>query len=136
MADSIVINKADGDNIQKAKLAQLEFNRALQLFPAKKSGWIPTTATCSAITHEGISNVWETVLKYIEKTKFNNYFIEKRKEQNQYWMLETINEQLKSDFYNQHEIQKLLTENKKAVQNDEISPFAAAEKLLNTYRKL
>jgi LAO/AO transport system kinase len=51
-------------------------------------------------------------------------------------MLETINEQLKSDFYNQHEIQKLLTENKKAVQNDEISPFAAAEKLLNTYRKL
>jgi LAO/AO transport system kinase len=135
MADFIVINKADGDNIQKAKLAQLEFNRALHLFPPKKSGWIPTTATCNAITHEGISNVWETIQKYIEKTKFNNYFIEKRKEQNQYWMLETINEQLKYDFYNQPEIQKLLTENKKAVQNDEISPFAAAEKLLNRYRK-
>lgn len=135
MADFIVINKADGDNIQKAKLAQLEFNRALDLFPAKKSGWTPTTATCSAITHEGIPNVWKTIEKYIEKTKFNNYFIEKRKEQNQYWMLETINEQLKSDFYNQPEIQKALESTKKAVQNDEISPFAAAQKLLNAYKK-
>jgi LAO/AO transport system kinase len=135
LADSIVINKTDGDNVQKAKLAQLEFNRALHLFPAKKSGWIPTTATCSAITHDGISKVWETIQKYIEKTKSNNYFIEKRKEQNHYWMLEAINEQLKSDFYNQAEIQKLLEINKKAVQNDEISPFEAAQKLLAIYRK-
>jgi LAO/AO transport system kinase len=135
MADLIVINKADGDNVQKAKLAQLEFNRALHLFPAKKSGWTPTTATCSAITHDGISKVWETIQKYIEKTKSNFYFVEKRKEQNQYWMLETINEQLKSDFYNQAEIQKLLEENKKAVQNNEISPFEAAQKLLDIYRK-
>jgi LAO/AO transport system kinase len=50
-------------------------------------------------------------------------------------MLEAINEQLKSDFYNQAEIQKLLEINKKAVQNDEISPFEAAQKLLAIYRK-
>ena len=50
MADAIVINKADGDNIKRANLAKLEFNRALHLFPAKKSGWIPTTTACSAIT--------------------------------------------------------------------------------------
>lgn len=50
-------------------------------------------------------------------------------------MLETINEQLKSDFYNQLEIQKLVEENKKAVQKDEISPFAAAQKILNFYRE-
>jgi LAO/AO transport system kinase len=36
MADAIVINKADGDNIKRANLAKLEFNRALHLFPAKK----------------------------------------------------------------------------------------------------
>ncbi len=64
-----------------------------------------------------------------------NYFFEKRKEQNHYWMLETINEQLKTNFYNHPEIQKLLEENKKAVQNDEISPFSAAQKLLEKYFK-
>jgi LAO/AO transport system kinase len=61
MADAIVINKADGDNIKKANLAKAEFNRALHLFPAKKSGWTPTTTTCSSITHEGIPGVWETI---------------------------------------------------------------------------
>ena len=135
MADAIVINKADGDNIKKANLAKAEFNRALHLFPAKKSGWTPTTSTCSAITHEGISEVWETILKFIELTKANNYFIEKRKEQNQYWMLETINEQLKTNFYNHPEIQNLMHSTKKAVQNDEISPFAAAQLLLEKYFK-
>ena len=135
MADAIVINKADGDNVRKSNLAKAEFGRALHLFPAKKSGWIPTASTCSAITHDGISEVWETILKFLELTKTNNYFFEKRKEQNQYWMLETINEQLKTNFFNHPEIQKLLEENKKAVQNDEISPFAAAMILLDTYFK-
>jgi LAO/AO transport system kinase len=135
MADAIVINKADGDNIKKANLAKVEFNRALHLFPAKKSGWTPTTSTCSAITHDGISEVWETILKFIALTKGNDYFFEKRKEQNQYWMLETINEQLKTNFYNHPEIQKLLEDHKKAVQNDELSPFAAAQLLLEKYFK-
>ena len=133
MADAIVINKADGDNIKKANLAKVEFNRALHLFPAKKSGWTPTTSTCSAITHDGIHEVWEMILKYIELTKGNYYFFEKRTAQNQYWMLETINEQLKTNFYNHPEIQKLLEANKKAVQNNEISPFAAAQLVLEKY---
>ena len=135
MADAIVINKADGDNINKANLAKTEFNRALHLFPAKKSGWIPTVATCSAITREGIESVWETISNYFELVKTNHYFEEKRKEQNQYWMMETINEQLKNNFYNHPDMIKLLEENKKAVANNEISPFAAAQILLLKYFK-
>ena len=135
MADAIVINKADGDNIKKAQFAKMEFNRALHLFPAKKSEWIPTTSTCSAITHEGIPEVWKTIEQFLELTKGNNSLFEKRKEQNQYWMLETIDEQLKLNFYNHPEIQKILDSTKKSVQNDEISPFAAASLLLKMYFK-
>jgi LAO/AO transport system kinase len=135
MADAIVINKADGDNIKKANLAKVEFNRALHLLPTKKSGWTPTTATCSAITQNGIPEVWKTIENFLELTKGNNYFFEKRKEQNQYWMLETINEHLKTNFYNHTLIQKLLESTKKAVQNNEISPFAAAQLLLEKYFK-
>ncbi len=133
MADAIVINKADGDNIGKANIAKTEFNRALHLFPAKKSGWTPTTSTCSAVTQDGIPEIWETILNFLELTKTNCYFFEKRKEQNRYWMLETINEQLTSNFYNHPEIQKLLKKHKKAVQNDTMSPFTAAQILLDTY---
>ncbi len=136
MADAIVINKADGDNIRKSQLAKTEFGRALHLFPAKKSGWTAIASTCSAITNDGIENVWKTILEFLKLTQSNNYFYEKRKEQNQYWMLETINEQLKSRFYNDESIISLLETNKIAVQKELVSPFAAAQQLLESYYKL
>ena len=135
MADLIVINKADGDNITKAKLAKTEFNRALHLFPMKNSGWSPRVTTCSSIQKQGIDNVWETIEEYFSLTKENGYFNTKRANQNQYWLLETINDQLKNHFYNNPEINNLLELNKKAVQNNEISPFAAAQLLLEKYFK-
>jgi LAO/AO transport system kinase len=135
MADAIIINKADGDNLKKANLAKTEFNRALHLFPAKKSGWIPKVSTCSSITHEGIPEVWEMMVQFLEITQRNNYFHENRAAQNQYWMLETINEQVKSNFYNNTKIQTALNEIKKVVSTGEISPFAAAQLLLEKYFK-
>lgn len=135
MADVVAINKADGDNIRKAKLAKTEFGRALHLFPAKKSGWTPKVLTCSAITKDGIDTVWETISEFLQLTKSNGHFDEKREEQNQYWMLETINEQLKNHFYNDKNIIAALEEKKKAVQNHELSPFAAARMLLEKYFK-
>ena len=135
MADLIVINKADGDNVKRARLAKTEYNRALHLFPMKNSGWSPKVTTCSALHNEGIAEVWQTITEYFELTQENHYFEQKRKEQNQYWLIETINEQLKQNFYNHPEIQKLLEEHKKAVQNNEISPFAAAQLLLNVYKR-
>ena len=133
MADTIVINKADGDNVAKAKLAKTEFNRALHLFPAKSSGWIPKVTTCSAFEKTGIDGIWEIISEYFELVKANHYFEEKRQSQNQFWMMETINEQLKNHFYNHPDIIQLLEENKKAVQNNEVSPFAAAMNLLEKY---
>ncbi len=133
MADLIVINKADGDNIKKAKLAKTEFNRALHLFPARESGWQPAVTICSSITHDGIAEIWQTISQYLKNTKTNGYFSIKRNEQNRYWLTETINEQLKSNFYNSKDIAGLLDAFKQAVQNNEISPFAAAKLLLDNY---
>jgi LAO/AO transport system kinase len=135
MTDLMVINKADGENSNKAKLAQTEFNRALHLFPAKNSGWLPKVTTCSALHQTGIEAIWKIMEDYFILTKGNGYFELKRAGQNQYWLLETINEQLKSNFYNNPEVMRLLDENKKAIENNEISPFAAAQILLKQYFK-
>ena len=135
MADAIVINKADGDNINKSKLAKTEFNRALHLFPAKNSGWIPTVSTCSAFEKTGIDEVWQTISNYFELTKANHFFDDKRKEQNQYWMLETINEQLKTKFFTHPNIESALEKTKKAVSENQISPFEAANYLLKLFYK-
>lgn len=135
MADAIVINKADGDNINKARLAKTEFNRALHLFPAKNSGWIPTVSTCSAYEKTGIDAVWKTISSYFELVKSNDYFESKRKEQSLYWMIETINDQLKNNFYNHPDIAQLIANSETAVLSNTLSPFAAAQKLLNHYFK-
>jgi len=135
MADAVVINKADGDNIQKAKMAKVEFNRALHLFPMKSSGWSPKVTTCSAVTTDGIADVYDLITEYITLTTTSGYFDEKREEQNQYWMLETINEQLKTSFYNHPEIIKQLDLVKQQVFNHEISPFTGAQFLLDIFKK-
>ena len=74
-------------------------------------------------------------MSYIATTQANQYFFEKRAAQNQYWMLETINEYLKNHFYNHPEIVPLLEKNKEAVAQNALSPFAAAQDILDTYFK-
>ena len=133
MADAIVINKADGDNIKKANMAKVEFNRALHLFPPKNSGWTPKATTCSAITNVGIPEIWQQVANYIKITNDNNYFSAHRKAQNHFWMLETIDAQLKNHFYGNLEIQEMLQQSGLKVQNNEISPFEGAKVLLDRY---
>ena len=99
MADGIVINKADGDNLERAKLAAAQFRNALHLFPAPESGWTPQVLTYSGFYNIGVQEVWDMVYKYIDFVKDNGYFEYRRNEQSKYWMYETINEQLRDSFY-------------------------------------
>jgi len=136
MADAIVINKADGANTKQAEFAKTEFSRALHLYPLKKSTWQPKVTTCSAIDGTGIDSVWKIIETYIELTKSTSYFEEQRNEQNKFWVLETINEQLKNNFYNHSEIKKILPKVLQQVQAHKLSPFEAAKKVLTIYTKL
>ncbi len=130
MADSIVINKADGNNITAAQLAKTEFNRALHLYPDKGNDWTPKTLTCSALHNEGVSEIWELIQKYNSITKENGYFQQKRNDQNRYWLLQTIESTLKSDFYNHQKIKEELKKQLILISENKTSPFEAANYLL------
>ncbi|MEZ4778607.1 MAG: methylmalonyl Co-A mutase-associated GTPase MeaB [Flavobacteriaceae bacterium] len=130
MADAIVINKADDENIKAAKLAKMEFNRALHLYPEKESGWTPKTVTCSALNNEGIQEIWELIEAYTKTVKENGYFEEKRTQQNTFWLLQTIESTLKSNFYQQPNIQQELKKQLALLQAHKTTPFEAAEVLL------
>ena len=130
MADSIVINKADGNNITAAQLAKTEFNRALHLYPDKGNDWTPKTLTCSALHNEGVSEIWELIQKYNSITKENGYFQQKRNDQNRYWLLQTIESTLKSDFYNHQKIKEELKKQLILISENKTTPFEAANYLL------
>ncbi|NNC50055.1 MAG: methylmalonyl Co-A mutase-associated GTPase MeaB [Flaviramulus sp.] len=131
MADSIAINKADGDNLKKAKIAKVEFNRALHLYPEKSSKWQPKVTICSALHNEGIDEIWDIILNYVEITKKNKYFNQKRNEQNKFWLIQTIENQLKSEFFNSPKIKKELIKQLKLIETNKTTPFTAADYLLS-----
>lgn len=131
MADAIVINKADGDNEKNAKIAKVEFNRALHLYPIKESKWQPKVLTASALHNSGISKIDKMIIDYISLTKENNYFNHKRNEQNKYWLLSTIEQQLKVNFYQNPKIKIALQEEITNLEKGKTTPFTAAKKLLN-----
>lgn len=133
MADGIVINKADGDNIQRAQLAQAQFRSALHLFPPTTSGWMPEVLTYSGYYELGIEEVWAMIDRYFEYVESNGYFERKRSEQARYWMYETINEQLRAHFYNNPEVEKMLAEREVRVLNNTQSSFIAARDILDYY---
>ncbi len=133
MADAVVINKADGDNIKKAKLAKTEFGRALHLFPPKDSGWTPPVSVCSSITKDGIPEIWNIIQDYIINTTANGYFDHHRSDQNQFWLTETLNEAIKSRFYSNPKLINELDEMKDAIREKELSPLAAARRIIDRF---
>ncbi|MGB0788144.1 MAG: methylmalonyl Co-A mutase-associated GTPase MeaB [Marinirhabdus sp.] len=135
MADTVVINKADGENIRAAKLARAAFNRALHLYPPKESGWVPKTLTCSALANEGIDTVWQIILEYVQQTKQNGHFAQKRNEQKKYWLQQTIEGLLKLGFFEHPQVKQQLEKMTQEVTENKITPFLAAEKLFGAFLK-
>lgn len=133
MADAILINKADGDNLDNAKRARSTYKNALHLFPASESGWIPEVATCSALNDEGMDKAWEIIFKYVRQTKGNNFFAKNRQNQAVFWMHESIETELKKSFYQKEEIIEKIKGFEKAIKNNETSSLNAAAQLLELY---
>lgn len=131
MADAIAINKADGENLKNTKLAKVEFNRALHLYPEKSSNWQPKVTLCSALNNEGVDAIWSIILEYIATTKKNGYFNKKRTEQNKFWLMQTIEDQLKSQFFNRTQIKKELANQIQLIEANKTTPFVAADYLLS-----
>lgn len=133
MADGIVINKADGDNLERAKLAAAQFRNALHLFPTPESGWTPQVLTYSGFYNLGVKEIWDMVHDYIAFVKKNGYFDYRRNEQSKYWMYETINEQLRDSFYHNPLIESMLAGKETQVLQGRLSSFVAAKDLLDAY---
>ena len=135
MADTMVITKADGENVRKAELARTQFQGALRLFPLPESGWRPKVYTCSAVAGTGLEEVWKGVEEFLGHIHANGYFQHNRNRQNKYWMYETINEALRGSFYRDPAVEARIGEYEKRVLEDRISSFVAAKELLELYFK-
>lgn len=135
MADLVVINKADDDRITLARQARQYYHNALHLFPPKSSGWTPNAILCSSLQNTGIPAIWTQVEKYFSLTRDNGFLDANREQQAKNWFYDSIMEALKSRFLAHESIGSALPALEKAVAENRISPFAAAEELIRRYRE-
>jgi len=134
MADMVVINKADGDNIRMSEMAKLQYQNALHIFPLAESGWSPVVSTASAIKDLGIDNVWDEVIKYKTLVDENGYFLKNRNHQQIQWMYNNINEELKQMFYGSENISNQLSGLEKDIVSSKISPVEASQKIIDEFK--
>lgn len=133
MADLLVINKADGDNLNQAKRASGEYKRALQLFPPNNNEWIPRVTTASALEHKGMEDIWEVATEFENHQKTKGYFNETRKEQALKWFEESIGELLMESFRESETLRSRLAEAKIKVKKQQIEPHTAAKQLIRFF---
>jgi LAO/AO transport system kinase len=133
MANMIVINKADGTNVEKAMLSKAQYQSAMHLFPPAASGWNPKALTASSRDKTGMEEIWAAINEYVSLTGINGFFHSNRQEQTKFWMYETINEALQNNFYSNPQIRNILEDYENKVVTDRISSFIAAKELLNKY---
>lgn len=130
MADALIITKADGANIDKAKMARTEYARALHFFPPHASGWIPPVSIASSYENSGIKEIAETIDKYVRHQTSNGFFDKKRKDQNLWSFQRLLNEQLKNIFMAKPGFKDNMQHLEKMVFENTLSPYSAIRKLI------
>ncbi len=133
MSDAIIINKADGDNLQKAKLSCVQYANALHLFPLPESGWTPVADICSSTEGAGIEQVWNYIQQYISLTTENQFFLLKRNQQEWFRLQEQIEGKIKQLFYEDDGIKAELQQAKTSLVNNEKSAYQLADEMISRW---
>ena len=133
MADGLLINKADGDNLKAAQLAMREYRNALHLFPKAKSGWTTQVGLCSALENTNMDVAWNMISAYEKHSKSNGYFLTNRKDQLDSWFQKSIEEILHQKLFENEKIKADYHFFSNKVISGSLSPYDAAKQLLDGF---
>ena len=134
MADMMAINKAEGENLERAQLARQEYASALHMFPPRADGWVPPVLTCSSRTGAGIMEVWETIKSFEALTRRNGSFDANRRQQRVQWLTQTIQSDLMTEFWNDPRIKERLDSVHEQVESGDLYSGRAAQELVQLFR--
>ena len=133
MADIIAITKSDEADRQSVEQAAADYERALRLLPSGPSAWDRPVLSCSAVTGDGMDELWHAVTGYHRQTTTSGYFEEQRRQQARRWMQQTIEDRLMQHFYRDPEVRERMAALEEQVVSGHTSAVAAAEELLAEY---
>jgi GTPase len=129
LADMIAVNKADDENVGRARAAAAEFRGALNILAPRSSTWQPPVITCSAKTGDGIGDLWKQVLAHREKTSATGEFAERRREQQIKWMWALLEERMMAKLRGDPAVRGKLRQVEAAVAASKLAPTLAVEEI-------
>ena len=130
IADMIVVNKADGSTKNAAERAASEYRRALHILKPVIPTWMPPAHTCSAISGDGLADIWKDIEHHRELLKTSGEFDEKRKQQRVRWMWSMIQDRLLLEIEKNKSLQNIARALEAQVMEDQITPGLAASKVV------
>lgn len=135
LADTMVVNKADGENKQLAEKTRRELDQILHFLTPSTNGWTSSAYTCSALTNEGLADIWNIMLAFEAKTKEQGVFKERRTHQKKEWFHTMLKERILSDFFFHEQIKSSLPCFEEKVRAGDYTTSQAIEELLDLYKK-
>ena len=133
LADMIAVNKADGDNAARAREAVRDYSAALRLTRPASPDWAPPVMTCSGLTREGLSELWERVEDHRSALTASGAWDEQRRVQQLSWMWSTVEDRLMAAMRADPAVHEVLAEAERSVLDGETTPAAAAEYLIQIH---
>jgi LAO/AO transport system kinase len=132
LADMIAINKADGDNLARAKLAAAEYGAALHILTPRVAEWQPPVVTYSALTGAGVAQLWDHVLDHRRRLGATGAFAARRREQQVKWMWTLLEDRLRGRLATDPKLRAKLPQLERAVAEGALSPALAVDNILET----
>ncbi len=129
LADMVAVNKADGDNLQRAKVAAAEYRGALNILTSQSPTWSPPVVTYSALTRNGISEMWAQVLAHKEKMTASGELAARRRAQQVKWMWSMLEERLTALLRRDPAVRAKLKSAEAQVAAGKLTPTLAVEEI-------
>ncbi len=133
IADGVLINKADGENRRTAEQTRTSYENALSLLPHATDGWTTPVRSGSALTGEGVEELWKMVEEFASFTRKSGVFAERRKRQSLEWLHRMVEERLRESFYHDESVQSILGEVENDVLSGHLPVTQAAWRLLGAW---
>ncbi len=133
LADTILVNKADGDNKLRAQNARAELERIVHYLLPATEGWATQALAASALTGEGIPEAWQVIGSFMDNTRASGVFEDRRRAQTVQWVHAMVDDYLHQRFYSHKKVKGLLPSVEKSVSQGDISPTQAVTRLVDCF---
>ena len=134
LADAILVNKADGDNIINAETAKAQYNNALHYLSNATPGWTTKAYTCSAVENKGIENIWTVIQDFVTYTKAKQIFTDRRIQQTKQWFESMLNEEILNSFYRNPYIKEKLPQVIEQIKHNKLTAVSAVKQMMDLFK--